>query len=401
MKRLLLTLSLALVAAVAALTAVAASPYARVTLGAERTDLYLDRLRGRRVALLSNHTGLIDNGREHTLDMLLRRGIDVVDIFSPEHGFRGNADAGERVGSSVDVATGIPIVSLYDKKTLATRLPEVMKDVDVVVADIQDVGVRFYTYYISMLRLMNEAARAGKSFVVLDRPNPIGMMVDGPILDMSLKSGVGALPLPIAHGLTLGEMAKMIVGEKWLDNGRRLDLTVVPCDGYTHATRYELPVAPSPNLKSMKAIYLYPSTCLFEGTVMSLGRGTQHPFEIYGHPYYQGGDTTFTPRSMPGAKKPPLMDRKCHGRSLRTIPDDEILAGGVDLSYLLDAYRNTPARRLAGGAFFTKFFDLLYGRKDTKAQFDRSDARAIKESWAPDLERYRRMRAKYLLYPEK
>ena len=384
---------------------------AAVTVGAERTDLYLSALQGKRVALLSNHTGLVNGGKEHTLDMLLRNGVNVTTIYSPEHGFRGTADAGAHVKSSVDAKTGIPIASLYDGKSSAAKAAQTVSKYDVIICDLQDVGTRFYTYYVTMLKLMETAAANDKEFIVLDRPNPIGMMVDGPVLDMSLKSGVGALPIPVAHGMTLGELAQMRNGEGWLKGGRKAKLTVVPCDGYTHATRYQLPVNPSPNLKSMKAIYLYPSTCYFEGTAMSLGRGTANPFEIYGHPAMKTGsplpaslsmatDTTFTPLSMSGAANPPLKGQKCRGRSLRSLSDDEILARGVDFSYVIDAYRNTTLP--AGKQFFTSFFNLLTGNSNISKMIQQGkSAEEIKASWADDLARFRKLRSRYLLYPEK
>ncbi|MDE6715652.1 MAG: DUF1343 domain-containing protein, partial [Muribaculaceae bacterium] len=282
----------------------------KVVTGAEQTDLYVPMLKGKRVALLSNHTGMV--GDKHTLDVMLDNGINVTTIFSPEHGFRGNADAGEHVKSSVDEKTGIPIASLYDGKE---RKPSksTMDQFDVLVVDIQDVGLRFYTYYVTMINLMNAAADANKEVVILDRPNPNGMYVDGPILDMKYKSGVGGLPIPVVHGLTLGEMARMAVGEGWLDSKKKLKLEVVPCKGYTHSTRYVLPIAPSPNLPNMHAIYLYPSTCYFEATPVSLGRGTDKPFQVYGHPNMKGYDFSFTPRSVSGAKNPPQLNRVCYG----------------------------------------------------------------------------------------
>ena len=285
---------------------------AQIRVGAARSELWRPLLEGKRVGLLSNQTGQVD-GR-HTLDLLREAGIDVRLLFSPEHGFRGTADAGEKVAGGRDAATGLPIVSLYGK----TRIPTAgqMEEVDVIVCDIQDVGLRFYTYYITMLDMMNAAARAGRQFVILDRPNPNGMTVDGPLLPRELYSGVGRLPIPIVHGLTLGELGRMIVGEGWLDDGRKLDLEVVPVEGYTHQTRYELPVNPSPNLPTMRSIYLYPSTCLFEGTIMSLGRGTDHPFEIYGHPQMSGCSYSFVPRSRPGAKHPLMEGRRCYGVNL-------------------------------------------------------------------------------------
>ena len=368
---------------------------AAVKVGAAQTDKYVPALAGKRVALLSNHTGMV--GDKHTLDLMLENGVNVVTIFSPEHGFRGNADAGEKVSSGVDEKTGIKIASLYDGKKPGPS-KEVMDSIDVIVVDIQDVGLRYYTYYCTMLQLMNAADAAGKGFVVLDRPNPNGMYVDGPILDMKYESGVGRLPIPTVHGLTLGEMARMIVGEGWLKSGNKdFELLVVPCEGYTHQTRYELPVAPSPNLKTMRAIYLYPSTCYFEGTPVSLGRGTEWPFEVYGHPDYKGGDFSFTPRSLPGAKNPPQLDKLCHGVDLREVPLEEAIAKGVDFEYVIDAYNKTGL----GEQFFTRFFELLAGRGDIRQMImDGKSADEIKATWKEDVEKFKQQRKPYLLYAE-
>ena len=365
-----------------------------VVVGAARPSEYLPMLKGKRVALLSNHTGMV--GKEHTLDLMLRNGVNVTTIFSPEHGFRGTASAGEHVSSSRDEKTGIPIASLYNGKTRMPA-PEVMRKFDVIVCDIQDVGLRFYTYYITMLDLMNAAAAHGKEFIVLDRPNPNGMTVDGTILDMKFASGVGRLPIPVLHGMTLGELAMMAVSEGWLKNGADLQLNVVECEGYTHATRYRLPVPPSPNLPDMKAVYLYPSTCFFEGTPVNLGRGTDMPFTVYGHPAIPPTGFSFTPRSRQGAKNPPQEGNLCHGRDLRDIPDEDIIARGVDLSYVIDAYKAT---RL-GKKFFSKFFDLLAGTDSVRIMIERgATADEIRATWADDLRRFRERRAPYLLYPE-
>lgn len=372
---------------------------AEVVVGAERLPEYLPLLRDSRVALLSNHTGLVNGGKEHTLDMLLRNGVNVTAIFSPEHGFRGDADAGSHVKNSVDAKTGIPITSLYNGKD-SSPAPETMDRFDVILCDLQDVGVRYYTYYVTMMKLMDAAARSGKRFIVLDRPNPVAMMVDGPVLDMSLKSGVGALPVPVAHGMTLGELALMINGECWLPSAKKVDLTVIPCADYTRSTRYRLPVNPSPNLKSMKAIYLYPSTCYFEGTVMSLGRGTEMPFEIYGHPSMKNAPFSFTPRSMPGAKNPPLNGRLCHGKDLRGLDDDSIIARGVDLSYVIDAYRSMPPALQP--KFFTSFFNLLIGDRRVAPMIrEGKSAAEIRALWQDDIKAFRARREPYLLYPEK
>lgn len=386
-----------LIAALAALTMSACSAKeAAVVVGAERTASYIPGLQGKRVALFSNHTGIVSDGR-HTLDLLLESGVDVACIFSPEHGFRGDADAGEKVAASVDEATGIDIVSLYGTK-FSYKDSTNFEGIDVIVSDIQDVGLRFYTYYVTMTRLMESAARFGKEFIVLDRPNPNGMYVDGPILDMKYRSGVGRLPIPVVHGLTLGEIATMANEEGWLDDSLKVaSLKVVTCDNYTHQTRYELPVAPSPNLKSMHAIYLYPSMCYFEATPVSLGRGTESPFEIYGHPEYTDTSFSFTPRSMPGAKEPPQMDKLCYGKDLRELDDEQIIAEGINLSYLLDAYQHIENHE----GFFRSFFELLIGRGDIRAMVEEGrSAEEIKATWAQDVEDFKVLRRKYLLYAE-
>lgn len=365
-----------------------------VLVGAAQTEKYIPLLKGKQVALLSNHTGMV--GDRHTLDIMLDSEINVTTIFSPEHGFRGTADAGEHVKSSVDPQTGIPIASLYSGKT---RMPakSVMDSIDIIVTDIQDVGLRFYTYYITMIDLMNAAARYGKEFMVLDRPNPNGMTVDGPILDMKYKSGVGRLPIPVLHGMTLGELANMAIGEGWLTDSAIVPLKVIPVEGYTHSTRYELPVAPSPNLPDMKAVYLYPSLCFFEGTPVSVGRGTDLPFHIYGHPSMKGRDFSFTPESRPGAKNPPLLGKLCHGENLSGLSDSAIIARGVDLSYVIDAYRDLGM----GDKFFTSFFELLTGDRSVREQIKAGkSAEDIKAGWADDVAAFREQRAPYLLYPE-
>lgn len=380
------------------LLASVATAAAEVTVGAARTGEYVPGLRGKRVALFSNHTGMV--GDRHTLDIMLENGLDVVTLFSPEHGFRGTADAGEHVASGVDSKTGVRVVSLYGPGR-AKAMAEAMKDIDVVVVDIQDVGLRYYTYYCTMLELMNEAARTGRRVLVLDRPNPNGMTVDGPVLDMKYESGVGRLPIPVCHGMTMGELARMIVGEGWLKDGRKVALDVVPCKGYTHSSRYRLPVPPSPNLPNMTAIYLYPSICFFEATPASLGRGTDFPFQVYGHPDMRGYKFEFKPQSRPGAKNPPLLGRLCHGVDLRGITDDEAIAQGVNLEYIIDAYRNLNASTGIGDKFFTSFFEKLIGRGDIRTMIEQGlSAEEIKATWADDVARFRQQRRPYLLYDE-
>ncbi len=370
---------------------------AAVVVGAERTGEYLKLLKGKRIALLSNQTGVVGAKHDkHTLDLMLEKGLNVTTIFSPEHGFRGKADAGEHVSSSVDEKTGIPIASLYEGKS---RMPskETMDRFDVIVTDIQDVGLRFYTYYITMVNMMDAAAAYDKEFVVFDRPNPNGMTVDGPILDMNLKSGVGWLPITTVHGMTMGEIALMTNGEGWLNGGKKVKLTVIPCKNYTHKTRYQLPVAPSPNLPNMLSIYLYPSTCYFEGTPVSLGRGTDWPFQVYGHPDMKGYDFSFTPKSRPGAKTPPQMDKLCHGVDLHNLKAEDVIAQGMNLEYVIDAYRNLNI----GDKFFTSFFDKLAGRTYIREMIQAGkSASEIRAMWQDDVAKFKKQRRPYLLYPE-
>ena len=368
---------------------VAAQPQLRV--GAERVEEYVEALRGVRVAVLANHTSMV--GQQHLVDMLCEEGIDLKGIFAPEHGFRGGADAGEHVASGVDEKTGVPIWSLYDGNTHRPS-DAIMRQFDVLVVDMQDVGLRFYTYYISMLRMMEASADYGIDVIVLDRPNPNGMYVAGPILDMKYKSGVGALPIPVVHGLTMGEIALMAIGEGWV---KECKLQIVKCEGYTHQTRYALPIAPSPNLPTQHAIYLYPSTCLFEGTICSLGRGTDMPFEVYGHPNYRGSEFSFTPRSRAGAKNPPLKDTKCWGVDLREVDDEQIIERGFNLEYVIDAYKKVGQ----GEKFFNRMFELLVGVDYVREMIISGKSVAdIESMWQAELEQYRELRRRYLLYAE-
>lgn len=365
-----------------------------VIIGAARTEAYFPLLQGKKIAVFSNHTGKV--GNEHLVDLLKRSGFNVVVIFSPEHGFRGTADAGEYVNGSTDTQTGIPVFSLYNGKN-GKPDKETMRSFDWLVVDIQDVGLRFYTYYISMVKLMDACAEHQKKMLILDRPNPNGHYVDGPVLDMKYKSGVGWLPIPIVHGLTLGELALMVNGEKWLPQGRKCELTVIPCKNYTHQTLYSLPIAPSPNLPNMKSIYLYPSLCFFEATPVSLGRGTSLPFQIYGHPNMQGYTYSFTPRSLPGAKNPPQLNRKCYGMDLSQLPEEEIRHKGIDLTHLIEAYHNLHMDDFFFSSFFEKLMGVSYVRKMIKSGHSADE---IKARWQPDVLRFRQQRKPYLLYPE-
>lgn len=366
----------------------------RVIVGAEQTNDYLPILKNKRIAVFSNHTGMV--GNKHLLDVLLENKINVVAIFSPEHGFRGNADAGEHVSSSVDQKTGVPILSLYDGQ-LGKPSEDSMRKFDLLIVDIQDVGLRFYTYYASMVRLMDACAEYNRKMLILDRPNPNGHYVDGPILDMKYKSGVGWLPIPVVHGMTLGELALMVNGERWLPASRICDITVIKCKNYTHQTMYQLPIPPSPNLPNMKAVYLYPSICYFEATPVSLGRGTQLPFQVYGHPNMTGYNYSFTPQSTSGAKKPPQLGRLCHGVNLSELSEEEIRKKGVDLSYLIDAYRNLNM----DDYFFRPFFERLIGTDYVRKMIEQGkDADEIKAMWKEDVEKFKVQRRPYLLYEE-
>ena len=364
------------------------------------TAVYFPLVRGQRVAVLANQTSVAEMpgapgadaaGRVHLVDLLHGAGFDVAAIFSPEHGFRGTADAGEHVASSVDVRTGIPIRSLYDGNTKRPS-DETMRSFDVLVVDMQDVGLRFYTYYISMLRMMDACADFGRRVVVLDRPNPNGHIIDGPVLDMKYRSGVGAIPVPVLHGLTMGEIARMAAGEGW---AKQCALTVVKCRNYTHATEYLLPVVPSPNLPTARAVYLYAALCPFEGTVVSLGRGTDKPFEMYGHPDMTGRTFSFTPRPTAGAKHPPLEGRLCRGVDLSGMPLAEAREVGFSLRYVIDACTDLGM----GDKFFTPMFEKLVGvgwvREMILAGAPEAEIRA---RWADDVECYRERRTKYLLY---
>ena len=364
--------------------------------GAQSVDEYVALLKGKRVCILSNQTGMV-TPTTHVLDTLISLGVNVTCIMSPEHGFRGDADAGEAVNNSTDAKTGVPIRSLYTGKEKKPS-KETMDEFDVLVFDLQDVGVRFYTYYVTMVNMMATCAEYGKDFIVLDRPNPIGFYVDGPILDMKYKSGVGGLPIPIAHGMTLGELAQMANGEGWLKDKVKCNLTVVKCQNYTHAKLYRLPIKPSPNLPDMRSVYLYPSTCYFEGTPVSLGRGTDKAFQMYGHPNMKGYSFSFVPRSIPGAKNPPQLNKECFGVDLRTEPSiEEINAKGVNLEYVIDAYNNLNL----DDHFFRKMFELETGQEYVRKMIkEGKSADEIKAMWADDVAKFKEQRKPYLLYPE-
>lgn len=357
-------------------------------MGAERSDVYLPLLKDRRVGLIVNHTSVV--GEVHLVEYLLAQGVEVVKIFVPEHGFRGTADAGEAVANTTDEQTGLPVISLYGKN----KKPDAgtLQDVDVLIFDIQDVGVRFYTYISTMHYLMEAAAENDKTVMVFDRPNPNGHFIDGPILEPEFVSFVGIHPIPIVHGLTVAELAKMINGEGWLKNGMQCSLEVVPMQNYNHKMPYSLPFKPSPNLPNDRSINLYPSICFFEGTHMSLGRGTQYPFQVLGYPDPSFGDFTFTPVSIDGmSKNPPLKDQQCYGIDLREGP----MLDRIDLSYVIYFYKKWKSTE----SFFKPHFTLLAGTKSLQEQIKAGwTEEQIRESWKPGLENYQRIRKKYLLY---
>ena len=370
---------------------------AEVQVGASRTDIYLPLLQGKRVALMSNHTGMV--GDEHTLDILIENGINVTAIFSPEHGFRGTAREGEHVKSSIDEKTGVPILSLYDGKG-GRPSDESMQKFDVLIVDIQDVGLRFYTYYITMVRLMDASAEHNKHVIIFDRPNPNGYYVDGPILDMKHKSGVGYLPIPVVHGMTLGELAQMVNGEKWLTDGQQVELTVIPCLNYTHQTLYRLPIDPSPNLRNMLSIYLYPSICLFEGTPVSLGRGTDKPFLCYGHPNMIHPSDGIDVKRYDFIFHPTASTQKgrtCYGVDLSGMSEEEALKKGFCLDYVIDAYKALNMDNFFFSVFFEKLVGVDYIRKMIIAG---KTAEEIKATWEDDVKQFIIQRKPYLLYEE-
>ena len=366
--------------------------------GAWQVDKYLSLLQGKRVAVCANQTSTID--KTHLVDTLLKHDVKVVKIFCPEHGFRGNAEAGAHIASSTDPKTGLPIVSLYGSNRKPQ--PEQMKDLDVVVFDLQDVGCRFYTYISTLHYVMEAAAEHNVKVIVLDRPNPNGYFVDGPVLEPKYRSFVGMHPVPVVYGMTIGEYAQMINGEQWLANGVQCDLTVIPIAFYNHDTRYELPVAPSPNLPTEESIYLYPSLCFFEGTNISIGRGTVSPFEIYGSPLFSDGDFSFTPKPIPGvSENPPCKNQVCKGFKLTEIAEEGLRKGDnqLRLDYLLTAYRLYSDKE----KFFTNaaFFDKLAGTDQLRKQIAAGKtAEEIRQSWQPALDSFMTVREKYLLYPD-
>ena len=374
----------------------------QIKTGAEQTEAYLPYLKGKRVALLANQTTII--GKTHLVDSLKSLGVNIVKVFGPEHGFRGNASAGTAVADETDLSTGIPVISLYGKKNKPSR--EDLADVDIMVYDLQDVGCRFYTNINALSRLMEACHENGKELLILDRPNPNGYLIDGPILDMKFKSGIGMFPLPISHGLTVAEFAQMANGEGWLTNKVSCKLKIIKVANYDHEMPYVLPVSPSPNLNTPQSILLYPSTCLFEGTYLNHGRGTYYPFTVIGSPELKGKyEFSYTPTSIKGMAETPLfMDQVCYGLDLRNYDVEQLRKKKqINLQWMMELYKASP--------YPEKFFDSRLSREmgvierlTGSALFrqqikDGKSEKEIRDSWEPGLTNYKQMRKKYLLYP--
>lgn len=363
--------------------------------GAQQTGLYLSELKGKAVGIVANHTTLIKN--THLTDSLLSIGVNIVKIFAPEHGFRGSAGAGDLIIDTRDSITGKPVISLYGSSMKPKA--EDLTGIDVMLYDIQDVGVRFYTYISTMHYVMEACAEQGIPLIILDRPNPLGQYIDGPVLDTtSYKSFVGMHPIPVVYGMTVGELAKMINGERWLKGGVVCNLQVIPCANYDHQSEYSLPVNPSPNLRSMEAIYLYPSVCFFEGTIMSLGRGTDTPFRVVGHPDYPDKSFSFLPQVNEANSDPVFNGKICYGIDLRILGLDSLKnLKMINMDWLISVYRQMKKR----DDFFTGYFDKLAGTASLRTQIiSGHTAEEIKAGWQPQLDEFKKMRKKYLLYKD-
>lgn len=368
-----------------------------IIVGAERTSLYFSKLKGKRIGFVANQTSMIKN--DHLVDILLNEGVNIVKVFSPEHGFRGNVDAGAKVRDEIDLQTGLPIYSLYGK---SRRKPskEVLKDIDLILFDLQDVGVRFYTYISSMHYVMEACAENSIPLILLDRPNPNGFYVDGPILNPKFKSFVGMHEVPVVYGMTIGEYAKMINGERWLKDSVKCSLEVIPCLNYNHLIKYNLPIPPSPNLPNMRSVYLYPSLCFFEGTNVSIGRGTEIPFQIYGAPYFDSKLFKFTPKSSYGSKNPKYKEMDCFGEDLRTLSLDSLKnVNSLNFNWLVKSFKTSNESL----DFFNKngFFNLLAGT-DKIMNLIKGGASGvqIRETYQMELEKFKLIRKKYLIYDD-
>ncbi|MCU0390860.1 MAG: DUF1343 domain-containing protein [Thermoflexibacter sp.] len=361
-----------------------------IVVGAAQFDAYLPLLKGKNVAMVVNQTSVVED--KHIVDWLLEKKISIKKIFAPEHGFRGTADAGEKVQNGTDEKTGIPLISLYGKDHKPNA--EHLQGIDIVIFDIQDVGTRFYTYISTMHYVMEACAELGKAFIVFDRPNPNGDFVDGFVLDTKYQSFVGMHPIPVVHGLTIGELALMINGEGWLANKVKCKLEVVKCLNYTHKSQYSLPIKPSPNLPNDRAIYLYPSLCFFEGTIVSIGRGTDSPFQLVGYPDYPEKSFSFTPKSTEGAKNPMLKDQICYGIDLRTNQDWQYR---FSLRELIRFYQSAPNK----SKFFNDFINRLAGTDRLRKMIEEGKSEEqIRASWSQELADYKIKRKKYLLYED-
>ena len=366
-----------------------------LAVGAERVGQYRALLEGQRVGMVVNQTSVIAG--VHLVDTFTQMDVNVVKVFAPEHGFRGDHSAGAIIQNGIDTKTGLPVVSLYGKNKKPSV--DMLSDIDVVVFDIQDVGVRFYTYISTMHYVMEACAEQGKKVIVLDRPNPNGHYIDGPILDLKYKSFIGMHPIPIVHGLTVGELAQMINGEKWLKGGRTCDINIVPCLGYNHSLAYKLPIAPSPNLPNMKAVYAYPYLGLFEGTNVSIGRGTDYPFQLVGRPGEKNMSYSFTPRSIPGVSdNPKYLGKECQGEQVfgdeTTLSEDN---NKMNLHWLLHFYKTNGENN---ESYFKSFFYKLTGTESFKMQIEAGMTESeIRQTWQQELDEYKQMRKKYLLYP--
>lgn len=360
--------------------------------GADRTEQYFDLLRAKKFALVANQSSLISN--VHLVDSLISSGIRPVKIFTPEHGFRGNTDAGELIDDSIDPLTSIPIISLYGSYKQPT--PEEMQALDLIVFDLQDVGTRFYTYISTLHYVMEACAENGVELMILDRPNPNGDYIDGSVLEEEYSSFVGMHPIPVLHSMTIGEYAKMILGEKWLKEKKEFKLTVIACKNYSHSDKYVPPVKPSPNLPNYQAIRLYPSLCFFEGTKISIGRGTDFPFQVYGHPQFDTTLFSYTPESRPGAAlNPKLLGIHCGGVDLREENVDPGNISSLNLNWILDAYKSFDKKE----DFFTNYFELLAGTNKLRLQIESGlSEKEIRESWKQGLDEFKLIREKYLIY---
>lgn len=362
--------------------------------GAERTASYLHLLSEKNIAIVGNQTSVIH--QTHLVDSLLKLGIIVKKVFAPEHGFRGTASAGEKIADDIDSKTSLGVKSLYG----TNKKPKVedLQGIDIMLFDIQDVGVRFYTYISTLHYVMQACAEQNIPLIVLDRPNPNGYYIDGPVLQDSFASFVGMHKVPVVYGMTIGEYAQMINGENWLGENLHCKLTIIPCQGYSHQSHYKLPISPSPNLPNQRAIYLYPTLCFFEGTVISVGRGTSKPFQQYGHPLLMNSETSFVPKSLPGAVNPPLVNELCFGFDLSGNNDViDSISQGIQLDIIINAFKNFPDQKL----FFNSFFKKLAGNDILQAQIKQGyTAKEIRASWYEDIEKFKKIRKQYLLYPD-